>query len=41
MSAIYFEMNKKIRCSGGCKEGRIAGDTCDKARILMLMVKSR
>lgn len=39
MSVIYFEMNKIIRCSDRCKEGRIAGVICDEARILM--IKSR
>lgn len=34
-------MNQKIRWSNGLKQGRIAGDTGDKARILMLMVESR
>ena len=39
MSAIYYDMNKKIRCSDRCKEGRVSGDTCDEVRILT--VKSR
>lgn len=41
MSAVYFEMDKKIRSGDGCKEGRRTGDTCDNTRILMFMVKSR